>query len=91
METNFDETPQHTRSASYSSIGLQVSFCFVINVNDDNNDYDLADDDDHDVGVDNDDDHDVDDDHDDDHESDDDDADDDDTCRIQMVVCRLEV
>ena len=24
LETNFDETPQHTRSASYSSIGLQV-------------------------------------------------------------------
>ena len=25
LETNFDETPQHTRSASYSSIGLQVT------------------------------------------------------------------
>ena len=25
LETNFDETPQHTRSASYSSLGLQVT------------------------------------------------------------------
>ena len=31
LETNFDETPQHTRSASYSSMGLQVHLLFEDN------------------------------------------------------------